>query len=165
MQWSYHSLTRNLMNHFENCCLISKNKFKIFNSQRKFGKLWLTLCKYYKSEKLCLNSFSVMSLKCNYLCSSSCPCVKCHVILICVTMRLWNPSGYVLTLWEEVLHSKASSHWLSPYPKWSLRQVCVIGRGHKSIRADSRFVSSQWETSFQINTISHWLGANLKAAL
>ena len=31
--------------------------------------------------------------------------------------------------------------------------------------ADSRFVPSQWETSLQSNTISHWLGANLESAL
>ena len=32
-------------------------------------------------------------------------------------------------------------------------------------RADSRFVPSQWETSLQSNTVSHWLGANLESAL
>ena len=30
-----------------------------------------------------------------------------------------------------------------------------------SYRADSRFAPSQWETSLQSNTVSHWLGANL----
>ena len=33
------------------------------------------------------------------------------------------------------------------------------------IRADSRFAPSQWETSLQSNTISHWLGTNLESAL
>ena len=32
-------------------------------------------------------------------------------------------------------------------------------------RADSRFAPSQWETSLQSNTVSHWLGANLESAL
>ena len=32
-------------------------------------------------------------------------------------------------------------------------------------RADSRLASSQWETSLQSNTISHWLDANLESAL
>ena len=32
-------------------------------------------------------------------------------------------------------------------------------------RANSRFVSSQWETSLQSNTVSHWLGANQESAL
>ena len=32
-------------------------------------------------------------------------------------------------------------------------------------RADSRLVPSQWETSLQSNTVSHWLGANLESAL
>ena len=33
------------------------------------------------------------------------------------------------------------------------------------IRADSRLAPSQWETSLQSNTISHWLVANLESAL
>ena len=33
------------------------------------------------------------------------------------------------------------------------------------VRADSRFVPSQWETSLQSNAVSQWLGANLKSAL
>ena len=32
-------------------------------------------------------------------------------------------------------------------------------------RADSGLAPSQWETSLQSNTISHWLGANLESAL
>ena len=32
-------------------------------------------------------------------------------------------------------------------------------------RADSRYVPSQWETSLQSNTVSHWLCANLESAL
>ena len=34
-----------------------------------------------------------------------------------------------------------------------------------STRADFRFAPSQWETSLQSNTVSHWLGANLESAL
>ena len=33
------------------------------------------------------------------------------------------------------------------------------------IRADSRFVSSQWETALLCNEVSHWLGINLESAL
>ena len=33
------------------------------------------------------------------------------------------------------------------------------------IRADSRFAPSQWETSLQSNTVSHWLDANRESAL
>ena len=32
-------------------------------------------------------------------------------------------------------------------------------------RSDSRFAPSQWETSFQSNDVSHWLGANLESVL
>ena len=34
-----------------------------------------------------------------------------------------------------------------------------------NIRADSRFVPIQWETSLRSNAISHWLGTNLESAL
>ena len=34
-----------------------------------------------------------------------------------------------------------------------------------NIRADTRLPPSQWETSSQCNTMSHWLGANLESAL
>ena len=33
---------------------------------------------------------------------------------------LRDHSGYGLGQWEEALHSNAFSHWLSPYPEWSL---------------------------------------------
>ena len=33
------------------------------------------------------------------------------------------------------------------------------------IRASSRLAPSQWETSLQSNTVSHWLGANQESAL
>ena len=32
-------------------------------------------------------------------------------------------------------------------------------------RADSRLTPSQWETSLQSNTVSHWLGTNIESAL
>ena len=35
----------------------------------------------------------------------------------------------------------------------------------KESRADSRFVSSQWETALLCNDVSHWLGASLELAL
>ena len=34
-----------------------------------------------------------------------------------------------------------------------------------SSRVDSRLAPSQWETSLQSNTVSHWLGTNLESAL
>ena len=36
---------------------------------------------------------------------------------------------------------------------------------HATVRADSRFMPSQRETSLQSNAVSHWLGANLESAL
>ena len=35
----------------------------------------------------------------------------------------WSHSGYGISQWEEALLCNASSHWLSPYPEWSL--YCV----------------------------------------
>ena len=47
------------------------------------------------------------------------------------------------------------------YGSWMLLcLVCVC-----DIRADSRFVPSQWETALLCNDVSHWLGAHLESAL
>ena len=40
-------------------------------------------------------------------------------------------------------------------------EACVIA----TVRADSRFAPSQWETALLCNDVSHWLGANLESAL
>ena len=37
-----------------------------------------------------------------------------------VEHRSRDHSGYGLSQWEKALHSNASSHWLNPYPEWSL---------------------------------------------
>ena len=44
-------------------------------------------------------------------------------------------------------------------------RICISMCFPGHYRADSKLVPSQWETSLQSNTISHWLGANLKSAL
>ena len=44
------------------------------------------------------------------------------------------------------------------------RIICVT-RPRFWVRADSRCAPSQWETSLQSNTVSHWLGVNLESAL
>ena len=46
---------------------------------------------------------------------------------------------------------------------WSIRCFWIAPAIY--IRADSRFVPSQWETSLQSNTYSHWLTVNLESAL
>ena len=46
--------------------------------------------------------------------------------------------------------------------------ICVGGADSlsgRTLRADSRLAPCQWETSLQSNAVSHWLGANLEAAL
>ena len=49
----------------------------------------------------------------------------------------------------------------------NLQSFHVIPRNDMTgryIRADCRFVLSQWETSLQSNTVSHWLGSKLESA-
>ena len=47
-----------------------------------------------------------------------------------------------------------TKHWeVAPCTSWTLHM------------ADSRLAPSQWETSLQSNTVSHWLGANPESAL
>ena len=45
---------------------------------------------------------------------------------------------------------------------FKLYRCCIR---HILTRADSRLAPSQWETSLQSKTVSHWLGANLESAL
>ena len=59
------------------------------------------------------------------------------------------------------------------WPAWRQERVSVksrilSGRGkgmHAIYWADSRFVSSQWETALPCNDVSHWLGTSLESAL
>ena len=61
--------------------------------------------------------------------------------------------------------------WVLPRQRWSTMKSMNYGELLKfsgtgsTIRADSRFTSSQWETALQSNAVSHWLGANLESAL
>ena len=68
------------------------------------------------------------------------------------------------------------SHGISSY---GIDQICPEYSGHGTqrvnslrlsvrvmqIRADSRFVPSQWQTALLCNDVSHWLGASLESAL
>ena len=58
---------------------------------------------------------------------------------------------------------------LNHVSKRGARPQCVKHRSPIDMfggyRADSRLVSSQWETSLQNNAVSHWVGANLESAL
>ena len=61
---------------------------------------------------------------------------------------------------QMALHHAVQGHqqdqWL---PSWG----CVYVQGRHT--ADSRLALSQWESSIQSNTVSHWLGANFESAL
>ena len=38
-----------------------------------------------------------------------------------------NQSGYGISQWETTLHNDVVSHWLSPYPQWSLENLWKPG--------------------------------------
>ena len=40
--------------------------------------------------------------------------------LCCPSWLTWDHSGYGLSQWEKALYINTSSHWLSPYPEWSM---------------------------------------------
>ena len=55
--------------------------------------------------------------------------------------------------------------FLVPTCHWTNSQVASDLICHGTHRADSKLAPSQRETFLQSNTVSHWLGANLKSAL
>ena len=71
---------------------------------------------------------------------------------------------YLESLWSSLAITQ-SGHSLS-FTYW----IVLLGNAYMSLnftscRPDSRPAPSQWETSLQSNTVSHWLGANLESAL
>ena len=55
------------------------------------------------------------------------------------------------------LHHDACNHWSRQDKSWMVTQW--------GIRADFKFVPSEWETALLCNDISRWLGSNLESAL
>ena len=47
-----------------------------------------------------------------------------HPVIMYVTCY-WDHSGYGLSQWETTLQCNVVSHWLSPYPEWSLLLYCL----------------------------------------
>ena len=92
-------------------------------------------------------------------------------VLACCVMA---PSHYLnLSLWSSDIHIKTISitkiNLKNSYLKFHLNVPGVNElrclSSHTYLRADSRFLPSQWETLLQSNATSHWLGANLVSAL
>ena len=87
----------------------------------------------------------------------------------CAPLKWWLPLavGFLLqracsVKLNKVLNKQSSFRWFQrPWLVWLLCSV-LLGNLH---RGDSRLAPSQWETSLQSNTISHWLVANLESAL
>ena len=99
-----------------------------------------------------------------------------HVFYIVLTSMIYHTVNIVVLLlfcqlnWNErriepsfkwhhmnVIALKSQTMWLFVQ---ELDQADI-----KENRADSRLEPSQWKTSLQNNTLSHWLGANLESAL
>ena len=64
------------------------------------------------------------------------------------------------------------SLWSSSAFHWVASEICCPSLCHhdgcrctKAFRDQSRYASSQWETSLQCNDVSHWLGAYLDWSL
>ena len=83
-----------------------------------------------------------------------------------LTILWWHCSVFGLTDWPLLTSSTCNLHVSNDINRGGMK-----GRGDESIpemadwwqlRADSRFVRSQWETVLLCNAVSHWLGANLK---
>ena len=57
--------------------------------------------------------------------------------------------------------------WRQPNNEYDAWLIAAISDWRRApyIRADSRFATSQWETSLQSNAVSHWLGTNQESAL
>ena len=97
-------------------------------------------------------------------------CIISHFdIKICVQciITYQGPGGYLKKAIElrnlralkySTLYEIVSFNVWVTYYVWNLISVLSW------VRADSRFVPSQWETSIQSNAVSHWLGANLESA-
>ena len=58
-----------------------------------------------------------------------------------------------------LLHPPGKHNWIHR-PVWHVANLTC-----EMHRADSRLAPNQWETSLQTNTVSHWLGVNLKPSL
>ena len=43
-----------------------------------------------------------------------------HILALMYCIQLWDHSWHGLSQWETTLRCNVLSHWLSPYPEWSL---------------------------------------------
>ena len=83
---------------------------------------------------------------------------------ICFCGFSWEYGGLVQVMtWHRIgdkpLYAPMITHFTDTYMRHRV-SVCP-----DSVRADSRFVPSQWETALLCNDASHWLGASLESAL
>ena len=78
----------------------------------------------------------------------------------------WSPLVWNLNFTKQEASTTIwNSHWFISLYLYYFVLYTEISLPVVILRADFRFVPSQWETSLQNNTISHWLGTNLESAL
>ena len=77
----------------------------------------------------------------------------------CTTSLRLRTQNHTLYLWDD-FHEFLAGKW-PRYVEGELHQASDA----YTCRVDSRLAPSQWKTSLQSSTVSHWLGANLESAL
>ena len=130
---------------FTNCILYVSDIAKIwytltwwwlFDSDGLWSALWLK------------NLFTMLYERC------------CHWVHCSIFFK-WNKILRVRVESEQPLISFRTLHCFTDW-HWDNHGTNL---GLSKCMADSRFAPSQWETSLQSNTVSHWLGAKLGSAL
>ena len=97
---------------------------------------------------------------------------------LCQTRRPFQYNEAILQIWDVITITRSWGHliliminikkiWRWPHFRIGLStpEYVVSTLNCNPVKADSMLAPSQWETSLQSNTVSHWLGANLESAL
>ena len=97
--------------------------------------------------------------------------VRWHLYHVYIELGPWRQTTTAINLWSAAVQGcwclgSLSSQAISNQQTliqvfWEWRQViCLVNKHRESgLQDHSVYVSSQWETALQCNTISHWLGA------
>ena len=77
----------------------------------------------------------------------------------------FHPTSYMCDPRNPTLIASLQQAWVTLVQYWDKKRLPLTSNMREKGRADSRLAPSQWETSLQSNTVSHWLGANLESTL
>ena len=102
-------------------CLIQESLMlsllRLIHKMRPEGKLSHKHKKIKKASETTRNEAAASPVSCGIIWASLSPCISSNSIYTSLLYR--GNSGYELSQWE-TLHCNVVSHWLSPYPEWSL---------------------------------------------